>query len=172
MVHKCDGCPHKGEHQEMMFRPMGVCNKAGNLADAIAAYEADTCPYAGSGAATPEYRRPIPAPAPVPVDTSWEDLNEALRRLGEAVNQLCQAFGECVAAIAKQIQPTVQAIVDAISPVVGTGIELRFALAYAKRKHPKLVHIYTHTKKKRTKKKYYKLIMSAWAEAKEEAYGK
>lgn len=172
MVHKCDGCPYKGEHQEMMFRPMGVCNKAGNLADAVAAYEADTCPYAGAGAATPGYRRPIPAPAPMSVDTYAEGLNEALSRLKETASQLVQAIGECVSAIIQALQPVVQELVDKISTVAKTEIEFRFALAYAQIKHPKLAHIYTHTKKKRTKKKYYKLIMSAWAEAKEEAYGR
>lgn len=45
MGHKCDGCRYKGEHQEMMFRPFGVCTKELNLADAEKNYNAEKCPY-------------------------------------------------------------------------------------------------------------------------------
>lgn len=45
MANKCDGCRYKGEHQEMMFRPMGVCTRESNLVDAIKNYEAEKCPY-------------------------------------------------------------------------------------------------------------------------------
>ena len=45
MDHKCEGCRYKGEHQEMMFRPMGVCNRGANLLEAIKNYEAEKCPY-------------------------------------------------------------------------------------------------------------------------------
>lgn len=45
MKHKCDGCQHKGEHHEMMFRPMGVCKRGANLLEAIKNYEAEKCPY-------------------------------------------------------------------------------------------------------------------------------
>lgn len=44
-AHKCDGCRYKGEHQEMMFRPMGVCNRGANLVEAVQNYEAEKCPY-------------------------------------------------------------------------------------------------------------------------------
>ena len=45
MGHKCDGCRYKGEHQEMMFRPFGVCTRELNLADAEKNYNADKCSY-------------------------------------------------------------------------------------------------------------------------------
>lgn len=45
MAHKCDGCRYKGEHKEMMFRPMGVCNRGANLLEAIRNYDAEKCPY-------------------------------------------------------------------------------------------------------------------------------
>ncbi len=45
MTHKCDGCKFKGEHQEMMFRPFGVCLKETDLAKAEAAYNAKVCPH-------------------------------------------------------------------------------------------------------------------------------
>jgi hypothetical protein len=45
MGHKCDGCRFKGEHQEMMFRPFGVCLRELNLAEAEKNYNAEKCPY-------------------------------------------------------------------------------------------------------------------------------
>lgn len=44
--HKCNGCRYKGEHQEMMFRPMGVCLRETNLIQAEKNYNAEICPYA------------------------------------------------------------------------------------------------------------------------------
>ena len=49
-MHKCDGCRYKGEYQEMMFRPMGVCNRGSNLVEAVQNYEAEKCPYKKSNA--------------------------------------------------------------------------------------------------------------------------
>ena len=46
MKHKCDGCRYKGEHQEMMFRPFGVCMRETNLIRAEKNYNAEVCPYA------------------------------------------------------------------------------------------------------------------------------
>jgi hypothetical protein len=43
-MHKCDGCPYKGEHREMGFRPVGVCYKYTNLTEAERAYNAEVCP--------------------------------------------------------------------------------------------------------------------------------
>ena len=45
MGHKCDGCRFKGEHQEMMFRPFGVCLRELNLIEAEKNYNAERCPY-------------------------------------------------------------------------------------------------------------------------------
>ena len=45
MAHKCDGCRYKGEHQEMKFRPIGICNRGADLAEAVRNYEAEKCPY-------------------------------------------------------------------------------------------------------------------------------
>ena len=50
MGHKCDGCGFKGEHQEMMFRPFGVCLRELNLAEAEKNYNAEKCPYDNVGA--------------------------------------------------------------------------------------------------------------------------
>ena len=44
-IHKCDGCRYKGEHQEMMFRPFGVCTRELNLIEAEKAFNAKKCPY-------------------------------------------------------------------------------------------------------------------------------
>ena len=45
MKHKCDGCMYKGEHQEMMFKPFGVCLRETDIISAERAYKADECPY-------------------------------------------------------------------------------------------------------------------------------
>ena len=45
MKHKCDGCQYKGQHEEMMFSPFGVCLKFHNLWEAEKAYKADKCPF-------------------------------------------------------------------------------------------------------------------------------
>lgn len=50
MNHKCDGCRYKGEHQEMMFRPFGVCTMTTNLIEAERYYNAEKCPYGVSEA--------------------------------------------------------------------------------------------------------------------------
>lgn len=45
MKHKCEGCKYKSEHQEMGFRPFGVCLRETNLYRAEVAYNAEVCPY-------------------------------------------------------------------------------------------------------------------------------
>lgn len=44
-MHKCEGCKYRGEHQEMGFRPVGVCHMEHNLLMAIRAYNATECPF-------------------------------------------------------------------------------------------------------------------------------
>ena len=45
MDHKCEGCRYKSFHQEMMFRPFGVCTRGANLIEAEKNYNAEKCPY-------------------------------------------------------------------------------------------------------------------------------
>lgn len=45
MKHKCDGCKYKSEHQEMGFKPFGVCRKGFDLVEAQRHYNAEKCPY-------------------------------------------------------------------------------------------------------------------------------
>ena len=44
-MHKCETCKYRGEHQEMGFRPVGVCHMEHNLHRAILAYNAAECPF-------------------------------------------------------------------------------------------------------------------------------
>lgn len=44
-MHKCETCKYCGEHQEMGFRPVGVCHLEQNLLMAIRAYNATECPF-------------------------------------------------------------------------------------------------------------------------------
>ena len=37
--HKCNGCRYKGTHQEIMFRPFGVCLRETNLIQAEKNYK-------------------------------------------------------------------------------------------------------------------------------------
>ena len=46
MKHKCDGCIHKSEHQEMGFKPFGICTKETDIIEAEKAYKAEKCPFA------------------------------------------------------------------------------------------------------------------------------
>lgn len=46
MNHKCERCKHRGEYQEMGFKPFGVCLRETNLLKAENAYNAEVCPYA------------------------------------------------------------------------------------------------------------------------------
>lgn len=45
MDHKCEGCRYKSFHQEMMFKPFGVCARTTNLMEAEKNYNAEKCPY-------------------------------------------------------------------------------------------------------------------------------
>lgn len=45
MKHKCDGCKYKSTHQEMGFKPFGVCRKGFDLIEAQKNYNAEKCPY-------------------------------------------------------------------------------------------------------------------------------
>lgn len=44
-TNKCNGCKYASEHQEMGFRPFGVCTKTTNLIEAVKAYNSETCSY-------------------------------------------------------------------------------------------------------------------------------
>ena len=45
MMHKCEGCKYRGEHQEMGFRAVGVCTREPNILKAVLFYNSPTCPY-------------------------------------------------------------------------------------------------------------------------------
>lgn len=45
MFHKCDGCQFKGEHDEMMFKPLGICKRGADLIEANRFYNAEKCPF-------------------------------------------------------------------------------------------------------------------------------
>ncbi len=44
-IHKCDGCEFNSTHQEMGFRPFGVCTKGANFIEAEKNFRAEVCPY-------------------------------------------------------------------------------------------------------------------------------
>ena len=44
-MHKCEGCKYRGEHQEMGFRAVGVCNRETDVLKATLVYNSLKCPY-------------------------------------------------------------------------------------------------------------------------------
>lgn len=98
MPHKCDGCRYKGEHQEMGFRPFGVCFKETNLIKAEQNYNAECCPYIvelyANGTAeelnkVPNYMRDY---------TETEDFKKAV----EAIQCVVQAITETLTPVFKK----------------------------------------------------------------------
>lgn len=85
-MHKCEACPMTGEYQGMGFRPVDICTKAGNLVDAVKAYNAPECPYK----------------VKTVLERAVEDIR-MLGRTGEFICPVCAYFnhgegtkGECV----------------------------------------------------------------------------
>ena len=77
-THKCDGCRYKGEHQEMGFKPFGVCYKETNLIEAEKNYKAETCPYNRKIIIT-NAGYDIKAPYKTPYDVKIAEAEQMLR---------------------------------------------------------------------------------------------
>ena len=45
LIHKCDGCPFRGEYQAQGFKPFGVCIREKDVIKAQKTYNAETCPF-------------------------------------------------------------------------------------------------------------------------------
>ena len=74
MFHKCYGCKYESTHQEMGFRPFGVCTKKSNLAEAEKAYNAEVCPY------DKDIKHK---------DATWEDVVEIFKKLNKELSKYC-----------------------------------------------------------------------------------
>lgn len=69
--HKCEGCKYKSEHQEMMFRPMGVCLREHNLIEAEKTYNAEVCPFKQNNAKHKTGTKCDDCNAPKAIKDSW-----------------------------------------------------------------------------------------------------
>ena len=88
MNHKCDGCKYKGEHQEMMFKPFGVCCRISDLAEAEKAYKADICPFSDKYASFDAALQKCT----VVTETLRECLERVRERATQYVNTLQDSF--------------------------------------------------------------------------------
>lgn len=86
-VHKCDDCVYKGEHQEMMFKPFGVCLKFFDLADAEKAYNATICPFEQK-----EDKSETSKKVWERVSSSIEECSDAFNSANESMSQLASIW--------------------------------------------------------------------------------
>ncbi len=137
--HKCNGCRYKGEHQEMGFRPFGVCLKETNLVKAEKNYNAECCPYI--------------------VDAYAEGTSEELQKLFEDLtDKKTKDFKEA----AEAIQRLAQAMTEALTPVLDMVMEsMRKWCDKVLHCYPnkKVLHLAIHHPKERVKKKNMRRIM-------------
>lgn len=87
MAHKCYGCRYNGVHQEMMFKPMGVCLREHNLIQAQKNYNAEKCPY---GETAYEKLKNIVRPTTQPCITNYAKLYSQVE---EKVSKIYQLSG-------------------------------------------------------------------------------
>ena len=128
MVHKCNGCKYKGEHQEMGFKPFGVCYKERNLVEAEKAYNAETCKYKTNA-----------------VDLINE-ITTPFQKVVTAVGDLCAAFAELTAVAAKALTPVVKIIAE-------TYENNKTLILAAGCPNKRVLHLARYGKKARTRKK-------------------
>lgn len=155
-MNKCDGCKYKSEHQEMGFRPFGVCLKATNLIKAEQNYNAECCPYI--------------------VDLYAEGTAEELQKIledmkdmpGGQAKKALEEFSEQedFKKAVEAIQRLAQSIAEALNPVLNYVIEtIKKAWDTILHCYPnkKVLHLALHHPKERVRKKNIRRIMR-WIE--------
>ena len=140
MVHKCDGCRYKGEHQEMGFVPFGVCLKETNLIRAEQLYNAECCPYI--------------------VDAYAEGTSEELQKVFEDLTGKTDTedFQKAVEAIQRVVQvmtKTLMPILDEMMTIIKEATES--VLIYYPNK--KVLYLSIYHPKERVRKKNIRRIM-------------
>lgn len=80
-----------------------------------------------------------------------QDIQEIVDALNELAVEVAAAAARCFARLT-----------SALESAKWNQIELVAAVEYARADHQQWVHIYRHTKKKRTRKKYEKKILQHW----------
>lgn len=145
MMHKCEGCRYKGEHQEMGFVPFGVCLKETNLIRAEQNYNAECCPYIVDAYAegTAEELQKVFADL---TDKETEDFQKAV----EAIQRLTQEITEILKPILDTVMQTIKKVTDTILNCYPTK---------------KVLHLALYHPKERVRKKNMRRIMR-WIEGK------
>lgn len=147
MFHKCDGCQFKGEHQEMMFKPMGICKKGADLVEALKFYEAEKCPFN-------ETKSMCDVNAYCQADCESCKLADELRKkqdLDEALENMKQVLGE----LFQPLYDTIHQMVENLAKMFGVTIPKVIELARKISSYPnkKVVHLAFHHPKARVRKK-------------------
>ena len=140
MVHKCDGCRYKGEHQEMGFVPFGVCLKETNLIKAEQLYNAECCPYI--------------------VDAYAEGTSEELQKVfedltGKTDTEDFQKAVEAIQRLTQAITKTLMPILDEMMTIIKEATE-RVLIYYPNKK---VLYLAVYHPKERVRKKNIHRIM-------------
>lgn len=90
LLHKCDRCGFKGEHQEMGFKPFGVCQKYTNLIDAQRAYESEKCPFQSGDTDSDR----LPAMGEIKEKTSSEKIADGFALLSEGLLEMIKNLAD------------------------------------------------------------------------------
>lgn len=143
MVHKCDGCRYKGEHQEMGFVPFGVCLKETNLIRAEKNYNAECCPYIVEAYAEGTAEE---------LQKTFEDLtgneSEDFQKAVEVIQRLTQSIIEV-------LTPVLDSVIEAIKKILDEILHVY--------PNKRVLHLAIHHPKERVRKKNMHRIMR-WIE--------
>ena len=143
-INKCDGCRYAGEHQEMGFRPFGVCTKETNLIKAEQNYKAECCPYIVDAYATGTAEELQKTFDDLKGKTDTKDFQKAV----EAIQGVKQVITETLKPILEKVFETIKMVSDAILNCYP---------------NKKVLHLALHHPKQRVRKKNIHRIMQ-WIE--------
>lgn len=136
LLHKCDRCRFKGEHQEMGFKPFGVCQKYTNLTEASRAYLSEKCPFKSGDTDSDR----LPAMGEIKEKTSSEKMADGFALFSEGLLEI--------------IKNLVDAFTEAFTSFTDFGVSIgdwqEFLETYPNRK---VVHLAFRASKNRIRKK-------------------
>lgn len=130
MTHKCDGCRYASEHQEMGFRPFGVCSKETNLIEAEQSYNAECCPYIVDAYANGTAEELKEVFDDLKGKTETKDFQEAV----EGIQRVIQVITEMLNPILEKALETIKKVSDAILSLYPSKRVLRLALHHPKKR--------------------------------------
>lgn len=144
MIHKCDGCRYKGEHQEMGFAPFGVCLKETNLIKAEQNYKAECCPFivdAYAEGTAEELQKTLD-------DLKGSTKTDDLQKATESMQRLAEKIAEILTPILDTVMQVLKRMCDCVSHLYPDK---------------KVLHLAMHHPKERVRKKNIRRI-KRWIE--------